>query len=404
MAFVLALTVRCFVVEAYKIPTGSMAPTLYGDHLQITCPVCGTQFTVRGADGSEFLGSFECPSCGAEVTPTAGTVRVLGGDRILVAKDIYQFVKPARWDVFVFKSPEPGKQNMNFVKRLVGLPGETLVLKGGQVFIDGLIARKPPRVQDELWQPVYDMKSGSRENWRPDGNWQVRPEGLLLADAPEARQTVEYVKPILDFYPYNGREGENVVGDLLVSGHVKFEGDAGSFAAAVYDDTRTVKALFVPEVNALLVQLRENEALVRQESSIVASPREFDFSVSSVDGATEVTINGISVFRHESDLGPDDVAMFTRSSGVFFEGVGARMLVSAVDIRRDVYYRASLRRPDRNAPGPYVKEIPLGYYLGLGDNSPISNDSREWGLVPYDNVLGKAFFLFWPPARMKPVH
>jgi len=405
MAFVLALTVRCFVVEAYKIPSGSMAPTLYGTHYQITCPSCGASFALSGGEGSNYGLNFVCPSCGASGSPPPASRRLRGGDRILVAKDLYLFARPRRWDVFVFKSPEPTKQNTNFVKRLVGLPGERIELRHGQVFIDGRIARKPDRVQNQLWQYVYDGAANAPADcWETAGGWEIRPEGLLLKDPQQFPQTVTYARPILDFYPYNGREGDNVVGDLLVAGHVSMDEAAGSFSAVLLDDNDNVRAVFSPFVNSLTVELRKNGVLVASAASIVASPTDFFFSLSSVDGAHEVAINGLRVIRRADDLAPADVSLYSRSSGVFFEGAGPKMFVSDVKIKRDVYYRVSIPRPDRFVGASFIEDIPPGHFFGLGDNSPVSNDSREWHFVPAENVLGKAFFLFWPPTRLKPVH
>ncbi len=45
--------------------------------------------------------------------------------------------------------------------------------------------------------------------------------------------------------------------------------------------------------------------------------------------------------------------------------------------------------------------IPPEHYFALGDNSAQSSDSRNWGFVPKKNVVGKAFFIWWPPKRMK---
>jgi len=45
--------------------------------------------------------------------------------------------------------------------------------------------------------------------------------------------------------------------------------------------------------------------------------------------------------------------------------------------------------------------VPQDSYFVLGDNSASSLDSRFWGFVPKNNVLGKAFFIYWPPQRMR---
>lgn len=48
-----------------------------------------------------------------------------------------------------------------------------------------------------------------------------------------------------------------------------------------------------------------------------------------------------------------------------------------------------------------VIEIPPNAYFALGDNSAQSSDSRNWGFVAKENVVGRAFFIWWPPKRMK---
>jgi signal peptidase I len=61
--------------------------------------------------------------------------RSYNGDRILVNKYIYTYSEPQRWDVVVFKFP--GNAQINYIKRLVGLPGETLRVFQGDVFVGG---------------------------------------------------------------------------------------------------------------------------------------------------------------------------------------------------------------------------------------------------------------------------
>ncbi len=87
IAFVLAMLIRTFVVQAFKIPTGSMRPTF------------------------------------------------MEGDRILVNKFIYKFRDPERGDIIVFKYPENPK--IDFIKRLIGKPEETLKIKNGRILVNG---------------------------------------------------------------------------------------------------------------------------------------------------------------------------------------------------------------------------------------------------------------------------
>jgi len=98
-------------------------------------------------------------------------MHVANGDRILVLKCVYQFFEPKRWDTIVFKNPtEP---SINYIKRLVGCPEEKIEIIDGDIYIDGEISRKPPKVQEELWMPVYD------NDYQP-----VRPqEGLFNGHA-----------------------------------------------------------------------------------------------------------------------------------------------------------------------------------------------------------------------------
>ena len=132
-AFILAFVFRVFVMEAFRIPTGSMADTLKGAHFRLRCRKCGYKYEYGFVPrnyrlpedtvprGSVPLPRTRCPSCGY-YPPSGLTMPVANGDRILVLKCLYQFFEPKRWDVIVFKNPpEP---EINYIKRLVGLPGK----------------------------------------------------------------------------------------------------------------------------------------------------------------------------------------------------------------------------------------------------------------------------------------
>ncbi len=84
---IVVLFIRTFLVQAYNIPSGSMKPTL------------------------------------------------LVGDFILVNKLVYRFSEPQRGDIVVFKWPE--NPRIDFIKRIIGMPGDTLEIRGERVFING---------------------------------------------------------------------------------------------------------------------------------------------------------------------------------------------------------------------------------------------------------------------------
>lgn len=166
VAFVLAFLFRAFEAEAFVIPTGSMAPTLFGRHKEATCHACGYHYAFGASDeidensgqlvGPRILTAL-CPNCRFE--NAVKDEPAFKGDRIIVNKFPYEFHDPERWDVPVFKYPE--KPTTNYIKRLVGLPNETLVIKRGDVYRQEedrslTILRKEPYKQKVLQIPVYD--------------------------------------------------------------------------------------------------------------------------------------------------------------------------------------------------------------------------------------------------------
>jgi signal peptidase I len=128
MAFVLALLIKTFLVQAFFIPSGSMEPTL------------------------------------------------MPNDRVLVLKVPYYLHDPTRGDIIVFEDPDPSNEpdrgivggffhwmfeglgvqrpdNEDFIKRVIGLPGETVWARGGDVYVDGKKLKEP-----YLTQPTADFE------------------------------------------------------------------------------------------------------------------------------------------------------------------------------------------------------------------------------------------------------
>jgi signal peptidase I len=171
-AYLLAFLLKWKLLEAFIVPTGAMAPTIYGAHAGVVCQNCGMKYAVSMSTvvmHPEFRSAVyaDCPNCGqpAEIDDHAS---ILQGDRILVDKISH----PRRWDVIVFKFPKD--RRINYVKRLVGLPGETVEIVGGGIFIDGRWMQREPFQAQDMWLLVHDS------NWRakhvlPDGpHWEPK--------------------------------------------------------------------------------------------------------------------------------------------------------------------------------------------------------------------------------------
>ena len=174
IAVILAFLFRGFEAEAFVNPTGSMAPTLMGRHIDVQCPQCGYWYQA-GASGEnpdegqkQIVTHTTCPICRYTLSldrPRNQNHNSFSGDRILVNKFAYEFGQPQRWDVIVFKFP--GNARVNYIKRLIGLPGESILIRQGNIYTltqaeydEGIteyhIARKPPHKLLAMLQLVDD--------------------------------------------------------------------------------------------------------------------------------------------------------------------------------------------------------------------------------------------------------
>ena len=175
VAVILALFVRTFVVQAFKIPTGSMENNLLiGDHLLVNKMVFAPTLT-----------RFE---------------------RAILPNDPIE-----RGDIIVFKYPvEPER---DYIKRVIGLPGDTLELKNKTLYVNGKPLDEPVRAL-----PVSRCRARQRRLHRPRRAPEVwaghRARRPLLHDGRQPRQLAG--QPILGVHAAELRERQGVVRLLLV--------------------------------------------------------------------------------------------------------------------------------------------------------------------------------------------
>src|SRR6266487_2693816 len=128
VAIVVAVGIRSYFLQPFKIPTGSMQPSLNG--------IIGHPTTARAPNFLQQIGEFIA----------RGSVDT--GDQVFVDKCSYNFVKPHRGDVFVFRTKhifgireDPQAGSPFYIKRLAGLPGDTLRIDPPLLYINGKIAQ-----------------------------------------------------------------------------------------------------------------------------------------------------------------------------------------------------------------------------------------------------------------------
>ena len=485
-AFILAFVFRAFVMEAFRIPTGSMADTLKGAHFRLRCRQCGYEYEYgfvpsqyfdskgrrlpddtipagnaplaitrcpncgrypaklrcrscpyesAGPDSRREVPSTHCPRCGRNLM-TAEAMPVANGDRILVLKCIYQFIEPKRWDVIVFKNPtEP---TINYIKRLIGLPDEKVQIIDGDIYIDDKIARKPAKIQNELWMPVYNndyQPVRPREDsfnghvWTQpfsndgDSKWvttDINSPTVFRLDSPgDHVNSIVYKTSIgNDFkatYAYDKIDDYSsmpICSDLMVRFDCLGADSQGRIGIALSKYETNYKA-WVDFAGEMVIcrdeKGKESKELARQS---IEQP--------TIDESNLITFANVDhqlIFKFGSnkltfDLGCDlqDVGPIRKGIEPRVEIFGSgRLTLSHIAIFRDIHYTelpASLRAKEDDPF--FLKE---DEFFVLGDNSPNSEDGRLWrssgmankglpqyrmGIVPRDYLVGKALFVYWP--------
>jgi signal peptidase I len=422
------LVFRTFAAEAYIVPTGSMAPTLLGNHREVVCPNC--EFRIKtGLDDEGRGGHALCPNCGQ-----AGLEKVPGvessGDRVLVQKFLYDVRRPKRWEVAVFHFPEDPSQA--YVKRVVGLPGEAVRVAHGDVWIDGQVARKTLKEQRAMRILVYDNNFAPKDamrypRWRfrrggtersLESGWHMNGSGFAHVPNGSTGDFTDWVDylhwdpergryaPVYDFNSYNGAEvrGENAVTDLMIEAKVIPGAEAKAVAFRI-DSGADRFVISIPIAGGETPVVTRNRTPLRLSSARSVwkrnggAPAEAVVEASVMDRRLTVAIDGVLLFDpidfDDPKLGP--------GPGDSPVGIGARggfVRVRDVRVYRDVYYTSSLAFTPRR---PFGVETP--YRLGaddffvLGDNSAVSNDSRFWTESPVvrgELFLGKPFLVHLP--------
>jgi signal peptidase I len=411
VAFILALVVRGFEAQAFVIPTGSMAPTLMGRHKELSCPQCGFVYSVNASqeiEGPSFprqVYSGICVNCRYQARGLTDAPS-FKGDRILVMMFPYDLPflpgssPPQRWDVVVFRYPE--EPEVSYIKRLVGLPGETIRITHGDIYVKPpggktyRLERKPLKHQVSMQMSVYDDRYrpkalAERDEWRrwqsaTGGGWKVVDRKLSqyrveaaaddkwvdlrykhLVPDPEQWEAILNDRPlpreprptlITDFYSYNTnltadlssiveepRETRSAwmqphwVGDLTLSADVEVASSQGELRLELIKGGIPQRCIINLQTGA--ARFTRGEETLLEHDSPIKGPGRYQLEFANVDDRLTLWVNGRSIRESGVEYERGDEVPIPTSADLSPAGIAVRngsVTVSDLVLKRDIYY------------------------------------------------------------------
>lgn len=362
MALVVAVMLKYFVVEAYRIPSGSMQPTLMGWN--------------DGRGGGLF-------------------------DRVLVDKLSYHQRDPERFEVVVFQFPLD--RSKHFIKRLVGMPGDHLRIRDGDLWLelpaaDGelswQILRRPAGVQESHWFAIehegrWNLGS-NHSQWKISGT-ALETSGPGRTSFPGDTQGVKdlsvhgYPQEILEYMGRPTRAGgQHDVGDLRLATEIQARPDC-SYVRLVIEEGGTEHVLELPgpaapaEARVLLRSSGGGPSKRLDRALSLTADRSAALRFWNLDDRLQVEWNGELLLSMDIPPAAGGHAL------VHLESEGGGASFTDIELERDLYY-------DQDTGLRSSWHVPEDHYVVLGDNSVDSADSRAWELASMrstdDNFAG----------------
>lgn len=206
VALAIALVIRAFVMQVFWIPSASMEPTFnINDRIIVDRISMGIPNPLYDMNDSPIF-LFNIPN------PLYNTRFPMSGTRL-----IWRFRKPVRFDIIVFKYPkDPAGTRRDFIKRVIGLPGEIIEIKKGVVYADNQpLKEEHSMVRDDFNMPpkrvpkdCYFMMGDNRPNSADSRFWGVVPQDNIIG------QAFIRIWPPDKLGPIPSDDGESVPGEI----------------------------------------------------------------------------------------------------------------------------------------------------------------------------------------------
>jgi hypothetical protein len=413
-----ALAIRAKLCEAFVMPNGAQALTIYGKHFDVHCTNCGCRYAVSVFHDEEPSGhprpiESTCPNCGQVNRITAGSIPA-GGDHFIADKT----TTAKRWDMVVFKSP--AAPNVDYVKRIIALPHETIVFALGHVFINGREIHRPPDEETDLWIPVSDSRfsptapvSGGM-HWQPaDGSHWSNQAGRWSCEAAGADElqwngTItnslaydEPFKPVISKpHPVGDLRLDCWIGEFSGSGSVGFH---WGFAGKRFDVEVASTGEATLDVHPTGVGTSPSHAHCKL-SMPISGGQQLTFAVR--DGVGYFCENGkpLAFAAIDDDKFNAEDAATTAEEKPCQLSISAKrckLKLSRIALARDTFYEPHSEEMTRPHGLVGLGPFQLGddEYCVIGDNVSLSQDSRDFGPIKNSAIVGVARWIFWPPSR-----
>jgi signal peptidase I len=354
----LVLLLKVYVADVYRVDSGSMEPTIHG--------------------------------------------LAEGGELVLVRYD--RDPELARHDLVVLL--REGEREP-IVKRVVGLPGEEIQLRGGDLLVDG--QKLGPRAPRPPAVPVFDSRLHSvAEHFELGGGWQADPQAALSAPGSDARAIWRFELGD-DYVDADGARvpGREPVGDAVVECRMGLgSSPIGARCSLTLSEEGDLFELRIEPRAAGHTRLSllrggggDREELLGKAA--ISLGHEAALRFANVDDVLTVDVDGQRVLEiagvgNRPLLDAPDPGLRHRRPRFALATSGVQLVVRELRLLRDLHYGEF---GDIGVRGPV--RLGNGEYFCLGDHSSESVDGRTFGPVARSEILGRPLAVVWPFSRAR---